>query len=173
MYSVDYYTRPFLTIGIEGANLQPEEETCLNSNVTALWLRLGNSTHLKKCNCYNFTIKRCPRVRINTVIMWWWQQQSIKINTHRGWNQLVAWVWLYNTEGAAWRHIGTPSPTELTPWGTIFLEKLLVPQLLKNFPIFCGTQRFITVFTRTCQAQQIIPESFVLELYSWNSRTNC
>jgi hypothetical protein len=31
---------------------------------------------------------------------------------------------------------------------TNFMEKLTVAQLLKNFPTFYGTQRFITVFTR-------------------------
>jgi hypothetical protein len=29
-------------------------------------------------------------------------------------------------------------------------EKLLVPQFVKKFPIFYGTQRFITMFTRAC-----------------------
>jgi hypothetical protein len=38
---------------------------------------------------------------------------------------------------------------KLTPWSTV-LEKLTVPQLVKKFPAFYGTQRFITVFTTTC-----------------------
>jgi len=36
----------------------------------------------------------------------------------------------------------------LTPQ-SIVLEKLIVAQLVKNFPAFCGTRRFVTVFTRT------------------------
>jgi hypothetical protein len=30
----------------------------------------------------------------------------------------------------------------------VLLEKLPIVQPLKNFPVFYGTQRFITVFTR-------------------------
>jgi hypothetical protein len=33
-------------------------------------------------------------------------------------------------------------------WSWALLEKLPTVQLLKNFPEFCGTQRFITMFTR-------------------------
>ena len=35
----------------------------------------------------------------------------------------------------------------LTPWGRVLLEKLTGPQLVKKFPEFCGTRRFITAFT--------------------------
>jgi hypothetical protein len=35
-----------------------------------------------------------------------------------------------------------------TPWRSVLLEKLPVGQLLKNFPAFYGTQRFISVVTR-------------------------
>jgi hypothetical protein len=35
----------------------------------------------------------------------------------------------------------------LTPWRTVLLEKLSSSQLVKKFPAFCGTQRFITAFT--------------------------
>jgi hypothetical protein len=34
----------------------------------------------------------------------------------------------------------------LTPWSRILIEKAPVAQLLKNFPKFYGTRRFITVF---------------------------
>jgi hypothetical protein len=45
---------------------------------------------------------------------------------------------------------------ELTPWGRVHLEKLIVTQLVKKFlaqlvkklPAFYGTRRFITVFRR-------------------------
>jgi hypothetical protein len=36
----------------------------------------------------------------------------------------------------------------LTPWSTILLEKVTGLQLVKKFPAFCGTRRFITAFTR-------------------------
>jgi hypothetical protein len=36
----------------------------------------------------------------------------------------------------------------LTAWSEVLLEKLIVTHLVRNFPAFYGTQRFITVFTR-------------------------
>jgi hypothetical protein len=39
----------------------------------------------------------------------------------------------------------------ITPWSWNLLEKLPVAQLLKNFPTFYGTQRFITDFTSALQ----------------------
>ena len=38
----------------------------------------------------------------------------------------------------------------LTPWSTVHLEKLTDFQLVKKFPSFYGTQRFITAFTIAC-----------------------
>ena len=35
----------------------------------------------------------------------------------------------------------------LTPWSRVLFEKLTGSQLVKKFPTFCGTQRFITTFT--------------------------
>jgi hypothetical protein len=32
---------------------------------------------------------------------------------------------------------------EVTPWSTVLLEKLIVAQLIKKFPAFYGTRRFI------------------------------
>ena len=40
-----------------------------------------------------------------------------------------------------------PRSHVLTPWSRVFLEKLTVPQLVKNFPAFYGTRRFVTAFT--------------------------
>jgi hypothetical protein len=40
-------------------------------------------------------------------------------------------------------HASSPSLIELSPF-----EKPPIVQLLKSFPAFYGTQRFITVFTR-------------------------
>jgi hypothetical protein len=36
----------------------------------------------------------------------------------------------------------------LTPWSTAPLEKLIVTQLVKKFPAFYVTPRFIAVFTK-------------------------
>jgi hypothetical protein len=35
----------------------------------------------------------------------------------------------------------------LTPWSRVLLEKLTGLQLVKKFPAFCGTRRFITALT--------------------------
>jgi len=35
----------------------------------------------------------------------------------------------------------------LTPWSKVLLEKLTVPQLVKNFPTLCGTRSFTTAVT--------------------------
>ena len=35
----------------------------------------------------------------------------------------------------------------LTPWGTVLLEKPTGSQLVKKFPAFCATRRFIAAFT--------------------------
>jgi len=37
--------------------------------------------------------------------------------------------------------------TLFTPWSRVFLEKLTSFQLVKEFPKFYGTQRFIIAFT--------------------------
>jgi hypothetical protein len=39
----------------------------------------------------------------------------------------------------------------LTPWSTVLPEKLKCPKLLKKFPAFYGTRRFITVYTKARQ----------------------
>ena len=41
----------------------------------------------------------------------------------------------------------TCTSSSLTPHSTVHLQKLTVLQLLKKFPAFCGTRRFITAFT--------------------------
>ena len=38
----------------------------------------------------------------------------------------------------------------LTPWSRVLLEKPIGSQLVKKFPAFYGTRRFITAFTRFC-----------------------
>ena len=41
------------------------------------------------------------------------------------------------------------SGNKLTPWSIFLLGKLTGFQLVKNFPAFYGTKRFITAFTST------------------------
>jgi hypothetical protein len=36
----------------------------------------------------------------------------------------------------------------LTPWSRVFLEKLLLPQLVNKFAEFYGTRRFLIMYTR-------------------------
>ena len=43
------------------------------------------------------------------------------------------------------------SPYLLTPWCRVLVEKLTVLQLVKKFPAFHGTRRFITALTSVCQ----------------------
>jgi hypothetical protein len=38
----------------------------------------------------------------------------------------------------------------LTPCSGVLLEQLIVSQLVKKLPAFCGTKRFITTFTSAC-----------------------
>ena len=38
-------------------------------------------------------------------------------------------------------------PRKLTPWSRVLLEKLTSSQLVKKFPAFYGTRRFVTAFT--------------------------
>ena len=45
------------------------------------------------------------------------------------------------------RNSSTYSIYSLTPWCTVLLEKLTGSQLVKKFPAFHGTRRFITAFT--------------------------
>ena len=68
--------------------------------------------------------------------------------------------------------INQPTPYFLTPWSRVLLEKLTGFQLVKKFPTFYGTWRFITAFTSACHLslswvssiQSILPH-----LTSWRS----
>jgi len=40
------------------------------------------------------------------------------------------------------------SRNRLTPWSRVLLEKLIIPQLVKKFPAFYVTRRFIILFPR-------------------------
>jgi hypothetical protein len=45
----------------------------------------------------------------------------------------------------------------LTPWSRVLLEKLTTFQLVKNFPAFYGTRRYITAFTSARHLSQLDP----------------
>ena len=47
-------------------------------------------------------------------------------------------------------HILNISFWKRTPWSRVLLEKLTGSQLVKKFPIFYGTRKFITAFTSAC-----------------------
>ena len=42
----------------------------------------------------------------------------------------------------------------LTPWNRVFFKKLTGSQLVKKFPAFYGTRKFINAFTRVHQQQE-------------------
>jgi hypothetical protein len=44
-------------------------------------------------------------------------------------------------------HVYHLTVNSLLPWSWIFFGKLIIAQLLKKFPAFCGIRSFITVFT--------------------------
>ena len=61
----------------------------------------------------------------------------------------------------------------ITPWSRVLLEKLTGLQVVKKFPAFYGTQRFITAFTHACQLslswvssiESITPTSHFLKIH--------
>ena len=60
----------------------------------------------------------------------------------------------------------------LTPWRIIIPEKLIGFQLVKKFPAFYGTPKFITAFTRACylslswaRSTQSMPPSHRLKIH--------
>ena len=75
------------------------------------------------------------------------------------------------------RHMPSPSHPStvtnlLTPWCRVLLEKLTVLQLVKKFPIFHGTRRFITALTsvRQLSLSWASPvQSIYLHPNSWRS----
>jgi len=46
----------------------------------------------------------------------------------------------------------------ITPWNTVLLEKLIVPQLVKNFPAFYGTRKFIIFVTNSLPVIPILSQ---------------
>jgi len=69
------------------------------------------------------------------------------------WRCLLKFLTLKNFHTSLWPANVTnkASVTYLfNAWSTAFLEKLTSYQLVKKFPTFCGTQKFITAFTNAC-----------------------
>jgi hypothetical protein len=64
------------------------------------------------------------------------------------WNKYHDQNTRFHIPGGTTLHLLVPFLHETWSWA--LPEKPLVVQLLKNFPIFCGTRKFITVFTRAC-----------------------
>jgi len=66
-----------------------------------------------------------------------------------------------------------PLTHSLTPWSRVLLEKLTGSHIVKKFPTFYGTQRFITVFTSACNVylswarsvQSMSPPSHFLKIH--------
>jgi len=63
----------------------------------------------------------------------------------------------------------------LIPWSRVLLEELTSFQLIKKFPAFCGTWRYITTFTSACHlslswARSI--QSIPTHPTSWRSEHN-
>jgi len=74
-------------------------------------------------------------------------------------------TWTQNLEANSLHKVLTYLFTDLlTPWSTVLLEKLIGFHLVKIFPAFYGTRRFITAFTSVrhlslswCSSIQSIP----------------
>jgi hypothetical protein len=60
-----------------------------------------------------------------------------------------------------------------TPWSRLLLEKLIVAQLIQEFPAFYGIRKFITVFTRALllihELSQINPVSILTSKIRYSS----
>jgi hypothetical protein len=44
-----------------------------------------------------------------------------------------------------------PVQSQLNPCNKDLYDKLVVPQIIKNIPVFCETQQFVAVFTAALQ----------------------
>jgi hypothetical protein len=103
--------------------------------------------------CVTFINKSWPsKVTINnkktsTGIIFYFMSVISPINEHR----LLLIISSNGGEGCTdnWgTRIIQNIPYLLTPWSRVLSEKLRRPELLKKFPAFYGTRKFITAFTR-------------------------
>jgi hypothetical protein len=75
----------------------------------------------------------------------WWKAQNTRLLLMQNLRQITGspQLWLFNF---AWKKQYLLT-TLFTPWSIIIPEKLTGSQLVKKFPAFYGTRRFITAFT--------------------------
>jgi hypothetical protein len=91
-------------------------------------------------------ITECGFGSMKPRISWPAECSVLKETVHGSSNSAILLVWLCPQDGCTLLHCN---------WLTNFIEQVLlemltVTQLIKKFPAFHGTQRFITVFTRAC-----------------------
>ena len=86
-----------------------------------------------------FTVRRVPE-NVTLVLT------AIKANNHTCFKGISIWVYILYL---------------LTPWCRVLLEKLTGLQLVKRFPAFYGTRRFITAFT----SFRHMPTTHLLEIH--------
>jgi hypothetical protein len=53
-------------------------------------------------------------------------------------------------------------PEKITLWSRVLLQKFIVTQLVKKFPLFMERRRFITVLTRARQRIRVIPRPCII-----------
>jgi hypothetical protein len=81
-----------------------------------------------------------------------WCFSCLSILTFWKWRMYCFWPNIVNIESST--HFTVYSHTHRylrAPWSRILLENLIGSQLVKKFPSFYGTRRFITVFTNACR----------------------
>ena len=107
---------------------------------------------------------------------WMWSQILVCKQFFQGSDHIRGWKWLMGCDWWRWRlwrswtimgiwcakhqKLHEPKinyiliyllPYLLTPWCRVLLDKLIGSQLVKKFPAYHGTWRFITAFTHACQ----------------------
>ena len=123
--------------------LQPTSQPTLliHSNQFSL------SSILKQLSIYSSTLTTCltTYVLIHAFMHTWFHQSflpSAHPPTHPSIHSNLSYVSIYT-----FIYLLTYS---LTPWCRVLLEKLTGLQLVKKFPAFHGTRRFITALTSVC-----------------------
>jgi hypothetical protein len=102
------------------------------------WDTIGNRTHnLLACSSVSFNLSAVPSVRLESSTMKNFESCEFDFD----WLKVFFYFLITKT-------VETISflPYSLTPHSTV-LEKLTGLQLVKKFPAFYGTRRFITTFT--------------------------
>jgi hypothetical protein len=105
-----------------------------DSSTTLVYVHIQGGSNMTGINCDLFTHRQSRSylnhlVSYDTKVCLWLQLWYMRRNKH---NLTITYLLTYL----------------LTPWSTVLPEKLKSPELLKKFPAFYGTRRFITAFTR-------------------------